>query len=265
MESKLVKNQRKTITKTLANGNVLDIEIRYDDQCGNGHNSFAITGTLYEKLPRCDKNIIACGCIHDEIIKHAPEYAHLVKWHHMNSDGPMHYLANTIYNASDKDYNGKKAGEPSRIEKHLLIGNSPIKYKASKRLLSFIEQYKAGQVEDVLIYEKHHAPDKDNYPWKPNYCFYNDTQWHEALFHNHSEAKDFKLALETCDINIVEVVTEYSKGKDRELDSARSCAIWPEATAEELCSDNLKELLEARLPKLVSDFKEVVESLGFIY
>ena len=152
MESKLVKNQKKTITKTLPNLNVFDIQIRYDDKCGNGHNTFAITGTLHEKLPRRDKNLIVCGCVHDEIIKHAPEYAHLIKWHHMSSDEPMFYLANTLYHV-----------------------------------------------------------------------------------------------------------------ENREFDKARRCAIWPEATDEELTSDNLKELLVARLPNLIEEFKRVVESLGFVY
>ena len=49
------------------------------------------------------------------------------------------------------------------------------------------------------------------------------------------------------------------------LDYARSSAVWPEATDEELLSPILKELLLARLPKLMTEFKAAVESLGFIY
>lgn len=37
------------------------------------------------------------GCIHDEVAKHFPELAHLIKWHLSSTDGPMHYVANTVY------------------------------------------------------------------------------------------------------------------------------------------------------------------------
>lgn len=75
-------------------------EIRYDDQCGNGHNSFAITGTV----DRWERDVIGPrwrddmgGCIHDEIEAHFPEYRHLIKWHLTSSDGPMHYIPNVLY------------------------------------------------------------------------------------------------------------------------------------------------------------------------
>ena len=46
------------------------------------------------------------------------------------------------------------------------------------------------------------------------------------------------------------------------LDFARSSAIWPDATIEQLLS---AELLKARLPKLVASFKADVELFGFVY
>jgi len=39
----------------------------------------------------------ACGCLHDEIRQHFPELAHLIKWHLVSTDGPLHYIANTLY------------------------------------------------------------------------------------------------------------------------------------------------------------------------
>lgn len=68
--------------------------LRYDDQCGNGHNSFAITGEI--RVPgRCDCE--ACGMLHDEIAQVFPELAPFLKWHNCSSDGPMHYVANSLY------------------------------------------------------------------------------------------------------------------------------------------------------------------------
>lgn len=55
------------------------------------------------------------------------------------------------------------------------------------------------------------------------------------------------------------------EGKVRELDAARRCAIWPDATDAELCAPDLKQRLEARLPALMEEFKSAMESLGFVY
>lgn len=58
--------------------------------------------------------------------------------------------------------------------------------------------------------------------------------------------------------------TEYFV-KSKRYDLARRAAFWPDATDEELMSDNLEELLLARLPKLLEEFKLDVESLGFLF
>ena len=84
--------------------------VRYDDQCGNGHNTFAITGQinmLDGKYWREDSG----GCIHEEIAKHFPDLAPLIKWHLCSSDGPMHYGANAAYFAGERDCWGLLKGE----------------------------------------------------------------------------------------------------------------------------------------------------------
>ena len=77
--------------------------VRYDDECGNGHNTFAITGEIFRlQINRGGRSSFdSCGCLHDDIAKHFPELAPFLKWHLMSSDGPMHYVANTIYHASE--------------------------------------------------------------------------------------------------------------------------------------------------------------------
>jgi hypothetical protein len=54
-------------------------------------------------------------------------------------------------------------------------------------------------------------------------------------------------------------------GKKRELDVARASAIWPDATDEQLCADNLTDALVARLPALLREFKAMLQSLGFTW
>ena len=127
----------------------LTATVRYDDQCGNGHNSFGITGAQYRKRRNGTWEEDCFGCMHETIIKHFPELAPYIKWHLCDSDGPMHYLANTSY--------------------HAMNGN---------------------------------------------------------------------------------------------LDYARSSAIWPDATLEDLQD---QDKLEARLPRLLEEFKQAVESLGFTF
>ena len=115
-DSKLVKNQkRKFGPVNFQDGKhkyQITAEVRHDDGCGNGHNSFSITAEIYlcdvsGKPVRWD----SCGCLHEDVSKHFPELAPLVKWHLCSTDGPMHYIANTIYQAGERDHHGLLKGE----------------------------------------------------------------------------------------------------------------------------------------------------------
>ncbi len=84
------------------NGKVYRIiaEVRHDDCCGNGHNTFAITGELMEYRNRKWHDVVF-GMIHNEIGKHFPRLKPYLKWHGCTTDGPLHYLENTLYHASE--------------------------------------------------------------------------------------------------------------------------------------------------------------------
>lgn len=104
--SVLVKRQVKQLVKenVTVNGQKYKkvvCNIRYDDQCNNGHNSFAITGEFYENQREINLNDPAmCGCCHDELARVFPAIKHLIKWHLVSSESPMYYIANTTYHAS---------------------------------------------------------------------------------------------------------------------------------------------------------------------
>lgn len=53
--------------------------------------------------------------------------------------------------------------------------------------------------------------------------------------------------------------------QQRNLDYARSSAIWPEATEDDLRLEGLRERLLERLPALLQEFQAAMESLGFVY
>jgi hypothetical protein len=217
IKSVLTKNQKKTFSKVFKeNGRnyIIYATVRYDDECGNGHNSFSITGEIWkatESGQKTGRDLEAGGCIHDEVAKHFPHLAHAVPFHLCSSDEPMHYTANTVYLAGNRDHNGLLKGE----------------FKQFKN--------KAG----VLRWTTKSIPHMPD------------------------------VFAETCPnkFYIVKYIPDgiTGSGKAAELDHARSSAIWPDATDEDLTAPGLANRLAARLLDLMKRFKEVVEGLGFTY
>lgn len=231
----LTKNQKKTFRKDYVEDgkpHAIIAEVRYDDECGNGHNSFAITATLYgpDRIPGEDTTkspsgkTLYCyggGCCHDEIAKHFPQLRELIKWHLCSSDGPMHYPGNVIYLAGDRDCWGMRKGEFRQHTSHGKVQN--------------------GGIEGVPNWELK-IPDR--------------------------EQRDIYATEKPAPI-VCEWVPcgRTGEGKERELKAARESAIWPEATDEQLCAEPevLKAMLLERLPALLADFQKAVESFGFTF
>lgn len=151
MTSILTKSQVKTYGPKFytENGTTykLTATVRYDDSCGNGHNSFAITGAQYYKEGRGFWREDAFGCLHDIIAKQFPELAPFIKWHLTSSDGPWGYIANTVYFAGDRDHWGLqkderrqikngKTGKPAweLVARHKTIGEILPIYKLDKNI-----------------------------------------------------------------------------------------------------------------------------------
>ena len=189
--------------------------IRYDDQCRNGHASFAITGDVWGS----DGLHSRCGCVHEDIAEAFPELAPFLKWHLMNADGPTYYVENTHYHA--------------RLEDHWGL------LKDQKRQ---IKDRKTGQLAWRLGYlnekgEEVEAP---------------------------QQYVDGDIAPEVG-VKLAYVPWCYiGEGKERDLPAARTSAIWPEATDDQLClpKEELEALLQSRLPQLIADFKADLKKLG---
>lgn len=123
--SVFVKHQVKTYgPKRMANGDVIVAKVGHDDNCGNGHNTFSMTAEIYgpDRIPgettiKFHGKTYWChsgGCCHDEIAEAFPELAPFIKWHLTSTDGPMHYVANTLYWAGKSGYcNGAKSDPPN--------------------------------------------------------------------------------------------------------------------------------------------------------
>lgn len=186
-------------------GATLSVELRFDDNCRNGHETFSITGEV-RSLARWE----AGGCLHDDIAKVFPELEPLIKWHLTSTDGPMHYVANTCYEAGDRDYWGLRKGERRPI-----LG-------------------------------------PDNVPtWVPKVT--------PERVKGHEQPAPVLVEYELW--------CREGEGKERDLDAARRAAVWPDATDEELCQERpqLEAALKARLPALLTEFKQAMLEIGFIY
>lgn len=250
------------------------VQMRFDDQCRNGHNDFSITGEIRDRRERRDGGIVACGCIHEDIARVFPELADLIQWHLCSTDGPMHYVANTVYMASDRDHRGKLAGEPWAWDEAIQFGANPIKHKVKAKFWQFLKDAAAHPGRDRFDFEVVEVSErkKDTIGGKieyyRKYTFGGfGVAWYECPFDTEGQAFDFLEALKNHDPQFVKIPTLFSEGKARELDGARRAAIWPEATDADLMADKaeLTVKLQARLPDLITRFRATMEELGFLW
>jgi hypothetical protein len=80
----------------------------------NDYPYFSLTGEISRNDRRYSDPIIACGCIHDEILQHFPQLAPLAAVHLSAADGqPMYAEANARYWAGLTKYE-PKANNPSK-------------------------------------------------------------------------------------------------------------------------------------------------------
>jgi hypothetical protein len=259
MESILTTNQKKIIEVARPEGKMV-VQLRYDDECGNGHNTFSMTATLYS-----GRREDGGGCCHDEITKYRSDLIPYVKWHLCSSNGPLHYLANSLYLASDKDHYGYRKGEPCRWEEKIKFGDFPMLFTVDKAMRSLLKSdfnWSKAEIEEFQ-HPKGSSYLKPQYRVKgyEEFAGVGSDPWYKCSHSTRLELEQFIECCQKYPVDIVRTVTDYSDGKTPELEAARNAAIWPNAELE----DFTKEKLEARLPKLLEEFKADMESLGFTY
>lgn len=254
-------------------GSTIKAEIRFDDELGNGHNGFAITATVWN--PRRRGDCEACGCLHDDIAAVFPELAGLIKWHLSSTDGPMHYVANTVYHASNRDHSGRAAGEACAFENLIRFGDSPVTHKVTAKLGLFIRErmqatgdgaYRLDPIGGAfqVVAFNHEKPET----FSPNYSLVGfGGRWHEAPFKDKATAEEWAQALNTCRVQFEVRATQFSEGKTRNLEAARSCAVWPDAADEQLTAPRaeLEAALLARLPALLDAMRQDITAAGFFW
>lgn len=256
-------------------GQAVKVEYGFS-QHGNQAPYFSITGEVYTTYKDSDRlTLDSCGCVHEDIARLAPELAKYIKWHLCSTESPMHYHANALYHASDKDCWGKRKGEPTRWVDTVKFDKVPIQHRISNKLSKYLEEVK--EKEGSYMYHFRalavpYGPSKSGeHKYRDKATIYEiadpmppTPRWHECPFDTLQEAEEFTEALNNCDWELGKIPTSFSEGKERDLNAARHCAIWPGATDEELMADNLKEKLEARLPALMEEFRRDMFELGLM-
>lgn len=267
-ESGLIRNQRFTTYKRDAgDGFTVAAFVRFDDSCGNGHATFSVTGEM-----RGPAGAYCGGCVHDDIAQHFPELRHLLPWHLCASDGPLHYVANTIYHAGDRDHYKRRAGEVSRSRDAIRFGDNPVAHYMPRGFVEFLRsaaEHNGRDRFDFEIIRLDHKPEPDGRRlYSPKFTFGGfGAAWHEGPFDTESDAVDFLIALREHAPAFVKIPVEWSDGKPRDLAAARNAAIWPDASDAELTvePDALRAALESRLPPLLHRFRSDVETAGLLW
>ncbi|MDD5540949.1 MAG: hypothetical protein PHG61_09690 [Candidatus Marinimicrobia bacterium] len=167
-KSILTKHQVKNFSREFYQDGILCklvVNVRYDDRCGNGHNTFAITADLFD---RCHRNrepstelstgkrrwLGSWGCLHGKIKKVYPEMAKYIKWHSVSSDGPMYYIENTMYDIEQGDLDAARATAiwPEASTVDLCREHSTVVADLNARLPGLMEEFKAAIEELGFIY-----------------------------------------------------------------------------------------------------------------
>jgi len=163
--TQIVKDQVRTYgPKPIAGygaGAEITATVRFDDRCGNGHNTFSITADVTTPASRRRRDIEAGGCMHDEIATAFPELVPLLPWHLVSTDGPMHYIENTLYWLGRRGYCDGKPNSPPNLayarntaswtdmpEGYLITGtvvsNAKIACVLAERLPALLAEFRAA-------------------------------------------------------------------------------------------------------------------------
>lgn len=91
-------NRLKYNTTKTVNSYRVDVKVRLDDECRNGHADFSITATIYEKDKYGIWKWCMAGCCHEEIAAAFPELNPFIALHLCDAKGaPMYAAGNGLY------------------------------------------------------------------------------------------------------------------------------------------------------------------------
>jgi hypothetical protein len=127
----------------------LTVTLRFDDGCFNGYMNFSITAVLRERR----RETIGGSC-HELITEWFLELAPLIKWHLCAINGPMHYVANTVYHAGAGEFAHarRSAVWPDATDAQLRADKETLTAALRARLPALLAEFRAAMV-DVCGFE----------------------------------------------------------------------------------------------------------------
>lgn len=111
----------RTLTKRCPRtGRVYVVTFGFDGAFAARHKQrpyLTLTGEEWDGEPMrsSERNLVAMGRCDDMIAREFPELAPVLPFAGMFTDGPMHYEANAVYLAGDRDHNGLRKGERRQL------------------------------------------------------------------------------------------------------------------------------------------------------
>lgn len=133
-------------------GAMMRVDVRFDDECRNGHETFAITADVTTAESRRRRDIAAGGCLHDDISEHFPELASLLPWRLTSTDGPMHYPGNAVYLAGDRELDAARRAAvwPDATDEDLM--REDLREVLTARLPDLMARFRAAMLAAGFIY-----------------------------------------------------------------------------------------------------------------
>lgn len=109
------------------------------------HTYFSITGEIWKQVngKKVGRDCISCGCIHDDIMKHAPEYSDLIALHLSDENGTPTYaiengwywLGHSKYQTLDRDI----------AKKHFRVSDDVmdvlVTFTEKQQLIDYVEKH----------------------------------------------------------------------------------------------------------------------------
>ena len=153
VKSVLTKDQKKFFRRKFTEDGenyICRVQVRYDDECGNGRNTFAITADIYDGKGK----LVAGGCQHEYVEKVFPELKKYIKWHLCGSNEPLYYIANTLWLAQKKQFNLARgsAAWPEATDEDLSQDPDTLKRVLLERLPALMEDFKRDVEELGFVF-----------------------------------------------------------------------------------------------------------------
>lgn len=250
------------------------VSVRFDDSCGNGYQTFAITAEV-KATRKCRDPWLAGGCLHDEITRVFPEFGPLIQWH-LTSAGPRSTaIQNALYLAGNRDCWGRAPGDPCRYASTLQFDGVPVRQRVKESFWQWLLDGREAGVQFGAIGVPYAGKSERVFNPKFTLVARDDSgdhepftsRWENCPFDDQVEADEFAEAMNTCSVEFSKLPVAWSEGKARELEAARRAAKWPDATDAELSvpREELRAVLEARESGVRAQFREAMESAGFTW